>query len=473
LLDPVTKRLLPWVVAIAFFMQTLDGTILNTTLPTMARDLGESPLRMQSVVIAYMLTVALFIPASGWLADRFGTRRAFLAAIVLFSLGSLLCALSPSLGWLIAARVLQGIGGALLLPVGRLAVLRAFPRAELLKVLSFVTIPGLLGPLVGPPLGGWLVEIASWHWVFLINLPVGLLGVIVSLRYMPDLRGAQEPFDWPGFIMFSLGLVMVTLGLQGLGEHSLSAVASILLAIGGLAAMAAYWVHAARHERALFSLKLFEIPTFSVGILGNLFSRLGSGAMPFLTPLFLQVGLGYSPSRAGLTMVPTVLGAMLIKFFAVPVIERFGYRRVLVINTLLLGGFIGGFALVDEATPHLAILVYLACFGVCNSMQFTAMNTLTLGDLDDSRASGGNSLLSVVMQLSMSLGVAAAGALLAAFASPVIIPIASDVGPRDLLHTFHATYVCMGALSALAAGIFFQLGRGEGPVGPAPVVDQS
>ena len=472
MLDPTTKRLLPWVVAIAFFMQTLDGTILNTTLPTMARDLGESPLRMQSVVIAYMLTVALFIPASGWLADRFGTRRAFLSAIVLFSLGSLLCALSPALPWLVAARVVQGIGGALLLPVGRLSILRAYPRSELLKVLAFVTVPGLVGPLVGPPLGGWLVEVASWHWVFLINLPVGVLGVIASLRVMPDLRGATEQrFDWPGFVMFSLGLVLVTLGLQGLGEHSISAVLAILLVIGGLAAMAAYWVHAARTERPLFSLTLFQIPTFSVGILGNLFSRLGSGAMPFLTPLFLQVGLGYSPSVAGLTMVPTVVGAMLIKFFAERVVGRFGYRRVLVVNTLLLGAVIGGFSLVGAGTPHIAIQLYLGVFGVINSMHFTAMNTLTLGDLDDVRASGGNSLLSVEMQLSMSLGVAAAGALLAAFAaSSAPATVARSAG---LLHTFHATYLCMGALSALAAGIFFQLGRREGPTGPATVIDQS
>lgn len=467
MLDPLTKRWLPWLVAIAIFMQTLDGTILNTALPSMAKDLGESPLRMQSVAIAYMLTVALFIPASGWLADRFGTRTAFLWAIVVFSLGSLLCALSPSLPWLVAARVLQGIGGALLLPVGRLAVLRAFPRSELLKVLSFVTIPGLVGPLLGPPLGGWLVEVGSWHWVFLINLPVGLIGLLASLRFMPNLRGADnQKFDWGGFVMFSLGLVLVSLGLQGLGEHAISAAVSILLVIGGLAAMAAYWVHAARTERALFSLTLFEIPTFSVGILGNLFSRLGSGAMPFLTPLFLQVGLGYSPSSAGLTMVPTVIGAMMIKFFAEPLIKHLGYRRVLVSNTLLLGCFIGGFSLVGPSTPHAVIILQLALFGVCNSLQFTTMNTLTLGDLDDVRASGGNSLLSVVMQLSMSLGVAAAGALLAAFAVP------PPAGP-ELMHTFHATYLCMGALSALAAGIFFQLGRSEGPLTRGVVVDES
>ncbi|MEO8808390.1 MAG: multidrug transporter subunit MdtD [Burkholderiaceae bacterium] len=474
MLDPATKRLLPWVVAIAFFMQTLDGTILNTTLPTMAKDLGESPLRMQSVVIAYMLTVALFIPASGWLADRFGTRRAFLSAIVLFSLGSLLCALSASLAWLVAARVVQGVGGALLLPVGRLAILRAYPRTELLKVLSFVTIPGLVGPLVGPPLGGWMVEVATWHWVFLINLPVGVLGVFAALRYMPDLRGAADQrFDWPGFVMFSLGLVMVSLGVQGLGEHAFSAAVSIVLAMAGLAAMVAYWVHAARADKPLFSLALFKIPTFSVGILGNLFARLGSGAMPFLTPLFLQVGLAYSPSRAGLTMVPIVLGAMLIKFFAERVIQRFGYRRVLVANTLALGAMIAGFSMVDRGTPHSMILVYLALFGVINSLQFTAMNTLTLGDLDDARASSGNSLLSVVMQLSVSLGVATAGALLAAFAGPVVIPIASDIGPSKLVYTFHATYICVGLLSALAAGIFFQLGRREGPTGPATTVNDA
>ena len=468
MLDAATKRLLPWVVAIAFFMQTLDGTILNTTLPSMARDLGESPLRMQSVVIAYMLTVALFIPASGWLADRFGTRSTFLAAIVLFSIGSLLCALSPSLPWLVVARVIQGVGGALLLPVGRLTILRAFPRAELLKVLSFVTIPGLVGPLVGPPLGGWLVEVASWHWVFLINLPVGGLGIFAALRYMPDLRGADQRFDWPGFLMFSLGLVMVSLGLQGLGEHELSVALSMLLVMGGLAAVAGYWLHAARVEKAIFSLTLFKIPTFSIGILGNLFSRLGSGAMPFMTPLFLQVGLGYSPSRAGFSMVPTVLGAMLIKFFAERLIGRFGYRRVLVVNTLLLGLSIASFALVGRGTPNGLILVQLAFFGLVNSMQFTAMNTLTLGDLDDVRASGGNSLLSVVMQLSMSLGVAAAGALLAAFGGTPP-PVAAE----GLMHMFHATYLCVGLFSVMAACIFFQLGRGEGPVGVKAVVDES
>jgi len=467
-LDPSTKRLLPWLVAIAFFMQTLDGTILNTALPAMAASLGESPLRMQSVVIAYMLTVALLIPASGWLSDRFGTRRIFVSAIVMFSLGSLLCALSSSLAMLVGARIVQGFGGALLLPVGRLAILRGFPRGELLKALTFVTLPGLVGPLVGPTLGGWLVQVATWHWVFLINLPVGVIGVVVAQRYMPDLRGAVgQRFDLRGFVMFSSGLVMVSLALQGLGEHAMSVAASMLLLVGGLAAMVGYWLHATRAKQPLFSPALMRIPTFAIGLAGNLFSRLGSGAMPFLIPLFMQVGLGYSPSVTGMSMIPTALGAMLCKLFAEPMIKRLGYRTVLVGNTLLLGLVIAAFGLVSKTTPHVLILVMLGVFGVVNSMQFTAMNTLTLGDLDEATASSGNSLLSVVMQLSMSLGVAAGGALLAAFTGAKFHAAESSV-----IKSFHATFLCVGGLSMVAAFIFFQLGPREQPSVQPTVVDE-
>ncbi|MBS0445438.1 MAG: multidrug transporter subunit MdtD [Proteobacteria bacterium] len=468
-LDATTEKLLPWVVAIAFFMQTLDTTILNTTLPRMAIALGESPLRMQSVVVVYTLTVALLIPASGWLADRFGTRRAFAGALVIFSLGSLFCALSPTLDWLVLSRIIQGVGGALLLPVGRLTILRAFPRSDRLRVLAFVTVPGLLGPLVGPPLGGWLVEIASWHWVFLINLPVGLLGVVATLRVVPALRSPLEQrFDWPGFALFSAGLVMVSLGLQGLGEHAIGRATSMLLAVGGLAAMAAYWMHAARVDNALFSLRLFKIPTFSIGVVGNLFARLGSSSAPFLIPIFLQVGLGYAPTTAGFSMVAAVVGAMTLKSIAVPVIERLGYRVVLVGNTLLVGSFIASFALLDRSVPLPVIIVQLLLFGLVNSMQFTAMNTLTLSDLDEERASAGNSLLSVVMQLAMGLGVAAAGAMLAAFGGT---PPPAD--EAKVLYMFRATFICMGLLTAAAATIFSQLGRHEGPSVPASVVEES
>ncbi|MCW7540210.1 multidrug transporter subunit MdtD [Aquabacterium sp. A7-Y] len=470
-MDPADRRTLPWLVAIAFFMQTLDATILNTALPRMALDLHESPLRMQSVVVAYMLTVALLIPASGWLADRFGTRPVFLSAIALFSLGSLACALSGSLPQLVAARVLQGTGGALLLPVGRLAILRAFPREELLRALTFVTLPGLVGPLVGPTLGGWLVEVASWHWVFLINLPVGLVGAVAASRHMPALPGSADArLDLPGFLLFGAGMVLISLALQGLGEGGRRLPALMLLLAAGSACLAGYWLHAARTPKPLFGLALFRIPTFSVGLLGNLFARLGSGAMPFLTPLFLQVGLGYSPAAAGMTLIPAALGAMFSKAFAERLIKRLGYRRVLVANTLLLAATIASFALVQRGAPQLQLLLQLGLFGIVNSLQFSAMNTLTLAGLDERSASSGNSLLSVVMQLSMSLGVAAAGVLLTAFGGHQ-----QRAGSAAVVSTFHATYVCVGLLSAMAAFIFAQLQPAEGVRGrdkPA-LVDES
>lgn len=461
MLDARTRRVLPWLVAVGFFMQTLDATILNTALPAMAHALGESPLRMQSVVVAYMLTVALLIPASGYLSDRFGARRVFLSAIVLFCAGSLACASSPSLPHLVLSRVVQGMGGAMLLPVGRLAILKSFPKSELLGVLSFVTIPGLIGPLVGPALGGFLVETLGWHWVFLINLPVGAAGACATWFFMPELREARVGFDWLGFLLFSSGMLAVSMALQGMGEHALSMATSLLLLSAGLASMAAYWLHAGRQTRPLFSKQLLGIHSFAVGLAGNLFARLGSGAMPFLTPLFLQVGLGFSPTEAGLFMVPTVLGAMLSKVFVERLVHRLGYRRTLVGNTLLLGLTMMSFARLDSHVAVPMLVLQLAIFGVVNSLQFSAMNTLTLADLEGDTASSGNSLLSVIMQLSMSLGVAAAAALLAIFA-PEHVGQVGQVGSAALLWAFQRTYFCVGLLAMLASLIFLQLAPEDG-----------
>lgn len=463
--DARTARILPWLVAVAFFMQTLDGTIVNTALPAMARDLAEDPLRMQGVVIAFILTVAVLIPASGWLADRFGTRRIFFTAILLFSLGSLLCALSASLPQLIGARIVQGVGGALMVPVGRLVVLRAYPRTELVRVMSLVTIPGLLGPLAGPTLGGWLVEYASWHWIFLINLPVGVLGAWFTLRFMPDLRGVQDTqFDFFGFVLFGTAMLLITIALEGLGELRLPHARVMLLLFGATACLAAYWLRAVRIERPLFSPTLFHIRSFAVGLLGNLFGRLGSGALPFLVPLLLQVALGYSPAEAGMSMIPLALAAMAIKPATDSLIGRFGYRRLLVTNTLLGGVLITCLSFIGHDTPLAALMVLLALIGACNSLQFTAMNTIALIDLPDEQASSGNSLLSVAIQLAISLGVASAAALLEGF----------DTQERDVLDAFQLTFLWLGGLSTVAAVIFLQLDKNEGsggklkPTTPAP-----
>ena len=451
MLDARTARVLPWLVAIAFFMQTLDGTILNTALPSMARDLAEDPLRMQGVVIAYMLTVALLIPASGWLADRFGTRRIFFSALMLFTLGSLLCAMSTSFNQLVVARVVQGVGGALMLPVGRLVVLRAYPRSEFVRVMTFIALPGMVGPLIGPTLGGWLVEYASWHWIFLTNLPVGLIGCFAASRFMPDLKSPERiRFDSFGFLLFGGAMVLITIALEGLGEMQMPHARVLLLLVIGSACLTAYWLRAGHVDKPLFSPTLFHTRSFAVGIFGNLFARLGSGALPFLLPLLLQVALGYSPAQAGMTMIPLAVGAMLIKPLAKPLIDRFGYRRILIGNTLLLGSLIASLATIDGQTPAALMLVHLSLIGMVNSMQFTAMNTVTLVGLSQQNASSGNSLLSVVVQLSMSLGVASAGALLGGFTEP-------GADGAAVLQAFHLTFLCVGAMSLMAASLFFQL----------------
>ncbi|HTY95160.1 MAG TPA: multidrug transporter subunit MdtD [Steroidobacteraceae bacterium] len=443
-------RPLLWLVSASFFMQTLDATIVNTALPAMAHSLGEGALRMQSVVIAYSLTMAMLIPASGWIADRFGIRRAFLSAIIVFTAGSVLCAASHTLEQLTAARALQGAGGAMLLPIGRLAVLQTFPRERLLPAMSFVAIPGLVGPLIGPALGGWLVEVASWHWIFLINVPIGLAGGFFTVRHMRLPRvTAVAPFDVTGYVLLASGMITVSVALDGLSELALHHATVLLLLVFGLASLVGYWLHATQQAHPLFPPALFRIPTFSIGLIGNLFARLGNGSMPYLIPLFLQVELGFAPFHAGLMLLPTSLSAMLTKRAVTSLIRRFGYRTVLVANTLLVGLTMASFALLGRSPPLWVLLLQLALLGIVNSLQFTVMNTLTLKDLEGPEASSGNSMLSMVQMLAMSLAVAAAAGLLAAF---------TDSFGRDReLSVFQATFACVGLMTIASAWIFWQL----------------
>ncbi|HUD43317.1 MAG TPA: multidrug transporter subunit MdtD [Dokdonella sp.] len=449
----IPRDSLLWLVAIAVFMQMLDTTIVNTALPAMAAGLGESPLRMQAVVIAYALTVAILIPASGWLADRLGTRRVFIAAIALFTLGSLACALSRNLTQIVLARIVQGLGGAMLLPVGRLAVLRMFPGAGFLRAMSLVTMPGLAGPLVGPALGGWLVDFASWHWIFLINLPIGLAGLVWALRVMPDLRGdGARRFDLGGYALLAIGMVAILLALDGLPlrRGGLAALGGLFAA--GTAALALYVLRSRRVAEPLFAPALFGVRLFRVGVAGNLVSRLGSSGMPLLIPLLLQVALGYPAAQAGLMMIPVAAASIFIKRPAVRLIGRYGYRRVLIVNTLCVGLSIASFGLIGPQPPPWLLVVQFSVFGAFNSLQFTAMNTVALRDLQGGLASSGNSVLSMVMMLSMSFGVAIAGGLLAAFTGPRAL-----LGPLPVLTGFQITFVCLGVLSLLSALIFWRL----------------
>jgi EmrB/QacA subfamily drug resistance transporter len=453
-----------WLVAVGFFMQTLDSTILNTALPSLAHSLGESPLRMQAVVVAYALTMAAVIPATGWLADRFGTQRIFLLAIVLFTAGSAACAAAPHYQALVAARVLQGVGGAMLLPVGRLTVLRQFPREQFLAAMSFVAIPGLVGPLIGPTLGGWLVQVASWQWIFLINLPVGIVGALATLRFMPNLRHpGVARFDLGGYVLLVVAMVAISLALDGMGALGWARTLVVLLLVVGLAALAAYWLHALRSPAPLFAPALFGIHSYRVGVLGNLFARIGSGAMPYLIPLLMQLAMGFSPAQAGMLMLPVALASMAAKRVVTRIITRWGYRRVLVGNTVLLGALIAGFALMTPDQPLWLRVLQMALYGAVNSMQFTAMNAVTLKDLEPARAASGNSLFSMVQMLGMSLGVTCAAALLHSFA------LWLDAGPgMGALPAFRAAFGVIGLMTMCSATIFWQLDRGLPTRQPPP-----
>lgn len=445
-------RSLLWLVALAVFMQMLDTTIVNTALPAMARDLGESPLRMQSVIISYALAVALLTPASGWLADRFGTRHLFAAAVLVFTIGSLLCGAAQSLHQLVAARVLQGVGGAMLIPVGRLAVLRSYPRDQFLSAMSFIVVPALIGPLIGPTLGGWLTQALSWHWIFLVNIPVGIIGVGAALRFMPDFR-AERPgrFDGAGYLVLATSMIAISVALDGLSSPDRPVWLTAALLLVGIGALIGYVRLARRNPAPLFPLRLFDLATYRIGMLGNVFARAGSGSMPFMIPLALQVGLGHSPLRAGTMMIPVAAAAMLSRVVVTPLVRLIGYRRVLSVNTVLVGMLMASFSLFTPNWPTWAHVLHFGVFGLLNAVQFTAMSAVTLQDLDAQLASAGNSLQSMVMIMSISIGVALASGLLALFGHWL------PAEPGAAMPVFRATFVCMGLLTSLSALVFMRL----------------
>lgn len=443
-------RLLVFLVSIGFFMQGLDATIINTALPAMAQSLNEDPLRMHGVIISYVLSVAACIPLSGWLADRFGVRNIFFAAIVIFTLASFGCGLSQNFDQLIAFRVLQGVGGALLLPVGRLAMLKLIPREQFLSAMSMMSLAGLLGPLMGPILGGYLVEVASWHWIFLINIPIGLIGMLVTFKAMPNVtEPTVQKFDFSGFILLVIAMIGIALGIENIASKDVSHLMSFGLLITGLGAAALYTYHAHTHQNALFRSKLFKNNIFAIGILGNFFARFGSNAIPFILPLMLQVAFKVEPFMAGLMMTPVVIGSLFSKPIIRPIIQRIGYRRFLLINTILLGVCIASFSLTTPDTPFWLRAIHFFIFGTLNSLQFVTMNTLTLKDLPQQDASSGNSFLSMIMMLSMSIGVALAGTLLNIFTN--------YFGAEYVTTAFHSTLICLGCINIITAFIFSRL----------------
>jgi len=452
---PISKKL-PWITAMAMFMQTLDSTILNTALPSIAADLGYSPLSMQSVVVSYALTLALLIPVSGWLSDKYGTRKIFSVAVALFTLGSLTCALSTSLPMLVASRILQAIGGSMMVPVSRLSLIYAYKKEQLLRVMNFVTIPALIGPVLGPLLGGWLVDVASWHWIFLVNLPIGVLGIIIARKVMPNFTGKTKHFDLLGLFLFSGGLVLLSLGMETGGEGVTSP--AVLITIIGVALifLLLYILHARKIPNPLIDLNLFKIRTLRVGLLGNLCTRLGIGGVPFLLPMMLQVAFLHSSTISGLMLMPSAIATIAAKSWVVPIVKRFGYKKVLITNTLILAGAISMLALPGRETSLIWMIPILIIYGSANSVQLTSMNTLSLADLDNNTASGGNGLLTIMQQLSMSFGVSAGAMILR------IVEGNSWISHNDIQIAFKATFILLGIITAISSLVFTLLKSEDG-----------
>jgi len=433
---------LPWLVAVAFFMQALDTTILNTAVPNIARALQVAPLSMKSVLASYTLSLAVFIPLSGWMANRFGTRRVFAGAIGLFALGSLLCGLSRNIGMLVAFRVLQGCGGAMMVPVGRLTLVRALPKSQLVRAMSFVAVPALIGPMLGPVAGGVITHYFHWSVIFFLNVPIGLAGLYLVYRYLPDFRQNETPpLDLRGLLLFSSGITLLSYVLEVFGEHRLGAWAILGLLVLSALLLAGYGLNAARTAHPLLELGLFGIRTFR--------ARIGISGIPFLLPLLYQVGLGYNAIQSGLLMMPQALAAMSLKITVPAILARFGYRTVLVSNTVLLGLLIMLFATIGIATPVWLIVVLSFTYGFFQSLQFTSMNTLVYADVSGEAAAGASTITSTAQQLSMSFGVATASLVAALF-----VPDRLHTDAAHMIVGVHKAFLVLGAGTIVSTAVF-------------------
>ena len=452
------KRLLPWLVAVAFFMESLDTTILNTAVPAIAQALNVAPLSMKAVLASYTLSLAVFIPISGWMADRFGTRRVFASAIGVFTAGSFLCGISTDIQLLVACRILQGCGGAMMLPVGRLAMVRTFARSELIRAMSFVAIPGLIGPMLGPLAGGLIVGYFHWSVIFFVNIPIGLLGLYLVSRHFPDYREQQRrPLDFLGLVLFGSGIALLSYVLEVFGEHSLSARQLLALLALALALLGGYALHTSGLAYPLLRLALFRIRSFRFAVIGSFITRLGIGGIPFLFPLLYQVGLGFTPIQSGLLMMPQALAAMSLKLIMPGILARFGYRAVLISNTVMLGLMMLLFASIGAATPVWLIVLQLFCFGFFTSLQYTSMNTLVYADVQDAQSSSASTIASTLQQMSVSFGVASAS-----LATAIFIPDRFHASAAQMIHGIHQAFLVLGAMTVLSAIVFLGLKSDDG-----------
>lgn len=449
------KKILPLILATAIFMQMLDSTILNTSLPSIARDLQESPLNMQNAIISYVLTLALFMPVSGFLADKFGTKKIFISSLVVFSLGSLFCSLSQNLTELVISRVVQGIGGSLMTPVGKLALIKTFDKNELLKAMNYAIVPALIGPVLGPLVGGYLVDYLSWHWIFLINIPIGILGIVLSIRYMPNYKSMVIDFDLKGFLMFAMASLLLSMSLELMGNAK-NITPVLLVFLLGFLMLFFYYRHAQRDKNPIFPLNLFQVRTFRVGILGNLATRLGISSIPLLIPLMIQIAYGQSAFVSGWIVAPMALTSMFGKSAVIKILDRFGYRSTLMVNTFIIGVLICCLAIPGAHSSIYWYVPILLLLGFFNSIQFTSMNTISIADLRAYHTSSGNSLVAVNQQFAIGFGI-----------SFGLIVLKLFEGDIKLIHNethnaYRYTFLIMGAITIFSGLVFRRLHSKDG-----------
>ncbi|MFH6934813.1 MFS transporter [Flavobacterium sp. FlaQc-30] len=444
------KKVLPIILATSIFMQMLDSTILNTSLPSIAKDLHESPLDMQNAIISYVLTLALFMPVSGFLSDKFGTKKVFIFALFLFSLGSLFCSLSQNLTHLVLARIVQGVGGSLMTPVGKLALIKTFPKKELLKAMNFAIIPALIGPVLGPLVGGYMVDYLSWHWIFLINIPFGLIGIILSLKYMPNYKSKIIDFDLKGFFIFAAASLLLSISLELFG-NTVRVSPVLVILMSGFLMLYWYYRHASKDNNPIFPLNLFQVRTFRVGIVGNLATRLGISSVPLLLPMMIQIAYGQSAVVSGWIVAPMALTAMFGKSAVIGILNKFGYRKTLMVNTFIIGVLICCMAIPSIHTSIYWYVPIIAVLGFFNSIQFTSMNSISIADLRQYHTSSGNSLISVNQQLAIGFGIAFGLLVLKIFQGDV------KLIHNEIHNAFRYTFLVVGSLTILSGLVFRRL----------------
>ena len=457
-LNASSRDLLPWLVAVAFFMESLDTTILNTAVPVIATALKVTALAMKAVLASYTLALAIFIPISGWMADRFGTRNVFATAIGIFILGSLLCGISTNIHELVFCRVLQGCGGAMMVPVGRLTLVRSFAKHELVRVMSFVSIPALIGPMLGPVAGGLIVDYLHWRIIFFLNIPIGLLGLVMVYLHLPDYREQDTPpLDLLGLILFGSGVALLSYVLEVFGDHTLSIREIFSLLAISSALLAGYWLHAKDTRFPLLRLSLFRLRTFRAAVGGGLITRLGIGGVPFLLPLLYQIGLGYSPVESGLLIMPQAIAAMVMNACMTRLLNRFGYRYILISNTLIIGVLLGLFATIGLRTPLWFIVLLAFLYGAFSTLQYTSMNTLVYADVLEEDTSAASTIFATMQQMALSFGVAIAG-----LATAFFLPEHTWTVPVVFIHGIQKAFIALGILTVVSTLVFRSLRRRDG-----------